>query len=67
MSVNIALVMASTVASVMAVAQDLPEPKMELGNWIFLGAAWLSVTFLLVWSFVRVLTSPPGGSKPDAS
>ncbi len=47
--------------------QDLPEPQMDIGGWILLGVAWTSVTCLLVWSFVRVLSDPKPGPDSDAS
>jgi hypothetical protein len=39
--------------------ETLADPQMGMANWIFLGIAWTSVIGLLVWSFVRVLSSPP--------
>jgi len=60
----------SSVLSVLGpltVLRELPEPVMGLGAWLFMGLAWLSITALLVWSFVRVISGPPGGPDADAS
>jgi hypothetical protein len=50
-----------------ALLRELPSPTMGLGGWLFMGLAWLSVTTLLVWSFVRVMSGPADGSDADAS
>ena len=56
---------ATSLASAALLAlQDRPEPVMGTGSWAFMGIAWLVVTSLLVWSFVKVLTGGPSG---DAS
>lgn len=42
-------------------APSLPPAEMRPSGWVFLGVAWVFVTGLLVWSFVRVL----GGRRPS--
>ena len=56
-------IVGSRLAALLAAApvQDLPDPVMDTGGWLFLGLAWVAVTGLLVWSFVRVMT---GGKGP---
>lgn len=54
-------------SALMLLQQGQPEPEMHAGGWTFLAIAWLSVGTLLVWSFIRVLTTPSGGPKNDPS